>query len=514
VTPTREACISLDTGAPMLRLRFRPLAALASLATIGACTDLARTPTGPSAPAPLLTTSAHASKIVINEVMVDPGAVADTDGEWIEIHNRGDSAVNLQGWVLASNNDSPQTIAGSVSVPAGGYVVLARNGNGASNGGVTEDYAYSTLTLANSSDWLALRDGLGASVDSVSWATAMPAGATRGVSDPSLDNLDAKGSNWHTSTTAYGSGDEGTPGARNDGKRGALVVRIIDAGQADAIFIENGDTRIILDAGQGLSRMADLIDEFGMAGGTIDMMFMSHAHYDHHGGLREFFKTAHGISIPVFFENKDAQVSSTLQELRDSIAARAGRSELDYRDTDDPCGTGAVICTFVLDGGARLHVMKPKPTGDANDRSVPIKLVGPDSASFTMWLSGDAEHGALAYFDSIGYDVSPGMNVDVVKGNHHGSCNGINSRFLDLTTPSWITFGVSATNGYHHVHTQTKDLLSARSVPWYRSDGNGRITFSTPGTPGGGYSVSVEKGTASMDGDADETSSQTACANL
>jgi beta-lactamase superfamily II metal-dependent hydrolase len=498
----------------MAHLKLHPAAGVAALALLSACTDLGRSPTAPTPAGPTLTVSTYASQIVINEVMADPDAVTDANGEWLEVHNRGAAAVNLQGWTLASNNDSPQTIASSVSVPAGGYVVLARNASSGSNGGVTPDYAYAIINLANSSDWVALRDGGGASVDSVAWASTMPVGATRGVSDPSADNLDAKGSNWHTATSTFGAGDEGTPGARNDGKRGALTVRIIDAGNADAIFIENGDTRIILDAGQGLGRMEDLIDEFGMANGTIDMMFMSHAHYDHHGGLREFFKTAHGIDIPLFFENKDAQASSTLQELRDTLAARAGRSELDYRDTDDPCGTGAAICTFVLDGGAKLHVMKPKPTGDVNDRSVPMKLVGPDSASFTMWFSGDAEHGALAYFDSVGYDVTPGMNVDVVKGNHHGSCNGINSRFLDLTSPSWITFGVSATNGYHHVHNQTKTLLSGRSIPWYRSDGNGRITFTTPGTAGGGYTVSVEKGTASMNGAADDTSSQTECNSL
>jgi beta-lactamase superfamily II metal-dependent hydrolase len=498
----------------MLSLRLNAVLSVGGLLLLSACSDLAQSPTEPLGPGPRLAVSPHASAIVINEVMVDPNAVLDASGEWLEVHNRGTAAVNLQGWTLASNNDSPQTIAGSLVVPAGGYVVLARNASSATNGGVTPNYAYAIINLANTADWVALRDSAGASVDSVAWATTMPVGATRGVSDPSLDNLDAKGSNWHTSTGAFGAGDKGTPGARNEGKRGELVVRIIDAGQADAILIENGDTRIIVDAGQGLGRMADLIAEFGMAGGNIDMMFMSHAHYDHHGGLREFFKSAHNISIPLFFENKDAQVSSTLQELRDSLGARAGRGVLQYRDTDDACGTGAAICTFVLDGGAKLHVMKPSPTGDANDRSVPLKLVGPDSASFTMWLSGDAEHGALAYFDAAGYDVSPGMNVNVVKGNHHGSCNGVNSRFLDLTTPDWMTFGVSATNGYHHVHTQTKDLLTTRSIPWYRSDGNGRITFRTPGTSGGSYTVNVEKGTASMHGAADETSSQSACNSL
>ncbi|HEX5727069.1 MAG TPA: lamin tail domain-containing protein [Longimicrobiaceae bacterium] len=498
-------------------LRLQHAAALAALLFLSACGELVAPPdpVAPDGEGARFATSTYAGQIVINELMVDPSAVADADGEWIEVHNLGAAAVNLQGWTLASNNDSPQTISSSLSVPAGGYVVLARNGSSGQNGGVAEDYVYSTLTMANSSDWVALRDGGGASVDSVTWATAFPAGATRGVTDPTQNNLDAKGSNWHVATSTYGAGDEGTPGARNDGKKGALVVRVIDAGQADAIYIENGESRVIIDAGQGLTRMANLISEFGMAGGTIDLMILSHAHYDHHGALREFFKTAHDISIPIFFENQDAADGVTLAELRDSIDARAGRSELDYRDTDDPCGTGAAICTFVLDGGAKLHVMKPDPNGDGpNNRSVPVKLVGPDSASFTMWLSGDAEHEALAYFDAAGYDVSPGMDVDVLKGNHHGSCNGVDSRFLDLTSPDYVTFGVSATNGYHHVHTQTKELLDSYSIPWYRSDENGRITFTTPGTPGGGYSVTVEGGTTSMDGDADETSSQSACNDL
>src|SRR5688500_15787757 len=105
----------------MPRFRLRPLLAIAPLATAAACADVARTPTGPSASPPLFAVSSYASQVVVNEVMVDPSAVADTDGEWIEIHNRGASAVNLQGWTLASNNDSPQTISSSVSVPAGGY---------------------------------------------------------------------------------------------------------------------------------------------------------------------------------------------------------------------------------------------------------------------------------------------------------------------------------------------------------------------------------------------------------
>jgi beta-lactamase superfamily II metal-dependent hydrolase len=458
--------------------------------------------------------STHA--VIINEVMADPEAVSDGAGEWFELHNRGTSSVDVQGWTIHSGGDAARTINASVVIPAGGYAVLARNGDSGTNGGVAVDYAWGTgIGLGNSSDWLAIRDAGGASVDSVHWSMSVPKGISRGVQDPALAHDNMMGANWLHATSTYGSGgDKGTPGAPNDGKRGGMTVHVIDAGQADAVYIENGSSRIMIDAGQGIGRIDDLIAEMGLVGGTLDVLMISHAHFDHHGGARAFFKTVNDVEVRYVFENQDPSTSLTLIELRDSISARVGRGETIYRDTDDPCGNGSAVCTIHLDGGARLHVLRPRPTGGVNDRSFAAKLVGPDSASFTMWLSGDAEHDALHYFEDAGYDVHPGMDVHVLKGNHHGSCNGISTRFLQLTSPQWVTFGVSATNSYGHVHEQTKDLLTTLSIPWYRSDGNGRITFWTPGTPGGGYTVEVEKGTASMDGDGDGTSSQTACSSL
>ncbi|HEU0012885.1 MAG TPA: lamin tail domain-containing protein [Longimicrobium sp.] len=499
-------------------MRARVRTAVVSLSTLllVSCAENAAVPTGPGVEGPALVVSSQAGKIVINEVMADPAAVADADGEWLELHNRGTSAVNLQGWSLAGNNDAPHTIASSVSIPAGGYVVLARSGSSATNGGVSAGYAYGAMNMANSADWIALRDGSGASVDSVVWATAMPAGYSRGVTDPDAANLDAKASYWHTAAVTYGSGDRGTPGAQNDGRRSPLTVRILEVGQGDGIYITNGASRIVVDGGPSMTSMAGFISEFGLAGKTINLMFMTHGHSDHLAGLREFFKSAHSIAIPYFFENKNTNSGTTIGYLRDSINARVGRGQTVYRDTDDPCGTGAAICTFLLDGGARLHVLRPKPSdANENNRSVALKLVGPDSASFTMWLSGDAEHDALEWFDATAnYDVSPGMNVDVLKANHHGSCNGISSHFLDLTTPGYVTMGVSSSNTYSHVHTQTKTLLSSRSIPWYRTDENGRLTLTTPGTVGGGYTVSYTRGSASMSGASDAASVAAECASL
>ena len=162
--------------------------------------------------------------VVINEVMADPSAVTDANGEWFEVYNAGAAAVNLNGWVIAGNNDAPHTIAADVVVAAGGFAVLGRNGSTATNGGVTVHYVYAgatTMNLGNSADWLAIRGPSGATVDSVAW-TSVPAGASRAVIDPAADNTSMNGSNWFTSTLTYGAGDRGTPGGANTGGSGGV----------------------------------------------------------------------------------------------------------------------------------------------------------------------------------------------------------------------------------------------------------------------------------------------------
>lgn len=291
-----------------------------------------------------------------------------------------------------------------------------------------------------------------------------------------------------------------------------LVVRVLDVGQGDAIYVSNGPSKVLVDGGPEPRRLGRLLDSLGLNNTTIDVVVLSHQHYDHHGGLRELFRTSRRIRIRFFFENQDAFPGEALAALRDSVTARAGRGELVYRDTDDPCGDGRPLCTITMRGGARLHVMRPARRGNANDRSVPLKLVGPDSASFTMWLAGDAEHDALRWFDrGADYDRRPGMRVNVLKADHHGSCNGVSARYLRLTNPEWTVVSLAAVNEYGHMHTQAKDAYRAAGTPWYRTDENGTITIRSPGTRGGGYTVGVSRGERSADGRSDRRSRQTAC---
>lgn len=460
------------------------------------------------------------ARIVIHEVMVDPTRVRDDDGEWFEVHNLGSEPVDLEGWTIHSARNAGHTISRSLVVEPGGFAVLGRLADRSRNGDVDVDYAYGTgVKLSNNGDGIALRDASGGLVDSVHWASPAPVGASRGMINVLAEHTDVNGANWATSTSPYGAGDLGTPGAPNDppssGDR-ELVVRVLDIGHGDATYIENGGSRVFIDGGPDPARLAEHLDALGIRNTTVDIVIISHLHAMHYSGLRELFNTERNITIGYVIENRDGGGHPELAELRDSIEAREARRELLYRDADDPCGNGASVCTMTLRGGAKLHILRPDPDGaSVNNRSVAVKLVGPDSASFTMWLAGDAEHPENAWFDTgAGYDGRPGMNVDVIKANHHGNCDAISERYLDLTRPSWVVIPVGAENASGLVPTQTKELLRSRSIPWYRNDMNGTITIRSPGTPGGGYTIAAESGFPSMDGATDRTSSEPACSDL
>jgi len=288
-----------------------------------------------------------------------------------------------------------------------------------------------------------------------------------------------------------------------------LIVRMLDVGRGDAIYIENGTSRIIIDGGDTATRYRALLDSLNIKDTTIDAVILTHGHKDHAAGLVEAFRTTRKLNIDYFFSNDDLSTNTSVNTVRDSARARAARGELVYRNTDDPCGDGSAICTINLAGGAKLHVMRPQPNGsNVDNRSAFVKLVGPDSASFSMLFTSGAEQSALNWFETgAGYHINPGARVDLVQGFDHGNCTAITQRFATLTSPTWALFSLAAGDG--RVHNQLKQLLTERGISWYRTDLNGSVTIVAPAS--GGYTITPNGGTASMNDSTDVTSTSSRC---
>ena len=90
--------------------------------------------------------------LVINEIMQNPSEVSDPQGEWIEIHNRWFTPINLKDFTLSDDGSDDHTITSIAFIPAGGYAVLASNADTATNAGLDADYEYSSFSMGNSDD--------------------------------------------------------------------------------------------------------------------------------------------------------------------------------------------------------------------------------------------------------------------------------------------------------------------------------------------------------------------------
>lgn len=159
-------------------------------------------------------------QLLITEIMQNPAAVFDDAGEYVEVYNPGAVAVDMNGYTFSAGGS--EMLMTSVMVPAGGYVVFQRNGDMLMNGGLPAGYAYdSGIFLSNGSQSVVIQDGasnLVCRVDYDNGATFPdPNGASMSLNPSAFDvDMANDGANWCESTSTYGAGDLGTPGAAND----------------------------------------------------------------------------------------------------------------------------------------------------------------------------------------------------------------------------------------------------------------------------------------------------------
>lgn len=169
-----------------------------------------------------------AGDLIISEVLNNPAAVNDPDGEWLEVYNASDRTLTLNGVIVSSSVDDDWhqiTSNEAISLAPGEFAVLGSNGEMDTNGHVPVDYVYDheDLGLSNEFDGLVLEaDGI--TLDMVEWDDGAtfpdPTGASLSL-DPTYFDITANdnGDYWCSGKAvwddSYAIVDRGTPGADN-----------------------------------------------------------------------------------------------------------------------------------------------------------------------------------------------------------------------------------------------------------------------------------------------------------
>ena len=168
-----------------------------------------------------------AGDLIVSELLIDPSAVSDTYGEWIELYNASSAPISTcRGWQLEDDGTDWFELLQEVTVDPGEYIVLARDLRLTANGGLHADLVYWNLILGNSGDEVVIvfedPESSAFEVDRVAYTSGFDTSGRSQQLDPSAMDYVSNDtlSNWcdtpRTSGNVYGNGDYGTPGEAND----------------------------------------------------------------------------------------------------------------------------------------------------------------------------------------------------------------------------------------------------------------------------------------------------------
>lgn len=171
------------------------------------CDELSSTYAGPSA-----------NDFKISEFMADPNTAPDDAAEWFEIQNISGYVRNLNGLKISQSDGTTNlfTFASTVLLNPGDSYVFCRSGDSERNGGIVADMSMPfNVFVLDGNDSILLRNSSNVTIDSLTYTTAFPDGVGIAAQKTNLTAATNTVGNWAAATVVYGSGDKGTPGARN-----------------------------------------------------------------------------------------------------------------------------------------------------------------------------------------------------------------------------------------------------------------------------------------------------------
>lgn len=244
-----------------------------------------------------------------------------------------------------------------------------------------------------------------------------------------------------------------------DWTENVLRVTAIPVGEGDALLVECGGERLLVDGGPSAlyHHLTGTLEAHGIT--ELDYMLNTHYHDDHINGLYHLMKN-------------DFKVGTYMHPYSD-IMVRG--NELENRTVEMAKKKGVRVRRLfkgdVMElGGATIRVFRHWDIPNGNARSMIERIEFGESS---IWLAADITGQAQAFYAG---DLAPGiLKADILKVPHHG-VSPVEASFMDAVNP-----GFCVITGYEKdVNPSSKSQLEKRGIPGLFS-GDGEVIMETDG---------------------------------
>lgn len=228
----------------------------------------------------------------------------------------------------------------------------------------------------------------------------------------------------------------------------------LDVGQASAGVLLAQRRCVVYDTGKDGTELVDLLM---YTGEDVDILFLSHAHADHAGGLEALLDARVRIGrivVAACDGGKDPDPSVAPLLLR----AQAQGIRLETVAQGDALELTPQISAQIL-WPPRGHAC-----GNTNDCSLVVRVAA--GAHSLLW-TGDISDSA---------EPLRGVDCDVLQVAHHGSVHATGAAFLRQATPAVALVSSGKGNAYGHPAPALLERLEMAGATTFRTDQSGALT--------------------------------------
>jgi len=238
---------------------------------------------------------------------------------------------------------------------------------------------------------------------------------------------------------------------------GALVVHMIDVGQADCFLLVQDGMTALVDCGTR-STGEDAVNYIkGLDINKLDYVVGTHPHDDHMGGMYDVI-TNFEVGSVIIPNGKPSSTTNWYTKLMNEL--KTGEYQIQYVEQGDILNLG--------DATMLVIAAETEVSGNDNNYSICLKV---SFGQMDMIMTGDAETEIEEKILEAGVDI----DAEILKAGHHGSDTSNSEEFLDAISPDYVLISAGLGNKHEHPIKEVMERFEERNIEVYRTDESGSV---------------------------------------